>query len=77
MLLTSLVVLHTRAVERTRPPGSARRVLAPLTAPQAQRTQQRRESVGVELYGYQQTLARLQLALEKAQPNYEDTNRMR
>jgi hypothetical protein len=50
---------------------------APPHAPPAlipQRTQQRREAVGVELYGYQQTLARLQLALAKAQESYGDTN---
>jgi hypothetical protein len=48
--------LHPRPLSH--PPPSA-------AAPQA--TQTRREAVGVELYGYQQTLAKLQAALQKAQ----------
>lgn len=43
----------------------------------AQRTQQQREAVGVELYGYQQTLAKLQMALEKAQESYAESNATR
>ena len=42
--------------------------LPALLAPQ--RTQQQRETVGVELYGYQQTLAKLQNALDKARDTY-------
>eukprot|EP00877_Chromochloris_zofingiensis_P014228 jgi/Chrzof1/9059/Cz03g34170.t1 len=36
-----------------------------------------RETVGVELYGYQQNLAKLQLALEKTQDNYQAISRIR
>ncbi len=36
-----------------------------------QRAKQQREAVGVELYGYQQNLAKLQVALERTQENYQ------
>lgn len=36
-----------------------------------QRAKKQREEVGVELYGFQQNLAKLQLSLEKAQGNYQ------
>jgi hypothetical protein len=42
-----------------------------------QRTRQQREAVGVELYGFQQTLAKLQMGLERAHATYDDTNRAR
>eukprot|EP00878_Enallax_costatus_P030136 GHUV01032788.1.p1 GENE.GHUV01032788.1~~GHUV01032788.1.p1 ORF type:complete len:692 (+),score=266.59 GHUV01032788.1:452-2527(+) len=35
------------------------------------KTKKQREEVGVELYGYQQNLAKLQMSLEKAQENYQ------
>jgi hypothetical protein len=37
----------------------------------AQAAKQRREDVGVELYGFQQNLAKLQLQLEQTQQSYE------
>jgi hypothetical protein len=36
-----------------------------------QRAKKQREEVGVELYGFQQNLAKLQMSLEKAQGNYQ------
>ncbi|GBF90586.1 hypothetical protein Rsub_03158 [Raphidocelis subcapitata] len=41
------------------------------------RAQQQREAVGVELYGFQQTLAKLQLALAKAQEGLAETSEAR
>lgn len=35
-----------------------------------QRAQKQREEIGVELYGFQQSLAKLQLLLERAQGSY-------
>lgn len=42
--------------------------LSALTRMQSAKAQ--RESIGVELYGFQQTLAKLQLALEQTHQNY-------
>lgn len=42
-----------------------------------QHAKKQRETVGVELYGYQQNLAKLQLALEKTQDNYQAISRIR
>lgn len=42
-----------------------------------QAAKQRREDVGVELYGFQQNLAKLQLQLEQTQQNYESISSIR
>lgn len=42
-----------------------------------QRAKKQREEVGVELYGFQQNLAKLQLSLEKAQGNYQSLSSSR
>ncbi|KAF6257749.1 hypothetical protein COO60DRAFT_1639651 [Scenedesmus sp. NREL 46B-D3] len=41
------------------------------------RAKKQREEVGVELYGFQQNLAKLQMSLEKAQDNYQALSSMR
>jgi chromosome segregation ATPase len=42
-----------------------------------QKAKQSREAVGVELYGFQQALAKLQTTLESAQHNYQTINAAR
>jgi hypothetical protein len=37
----------------------------------------KRESIGVELYGFQQGLAKLQMQLESTHQNYQAINRVR
>jgi hypothetical protein len=47
---------------------------AAASATTLQRAQQQREALGVELYGFQQTLAKLQLALAKAREGLAETS---
>lgn len=42
-----------------------------------QNAKSKRESIGVELYGFQQNLAKLQLSLEQTHQNYQMINKMR
>ena len=42
-----------------------------------QKAKNEREAVGVELYGFQQTLAKLQMSLEAAQGNFQNINTIR
>jgi hypothetical protein len=42
-----------------------------------QRAKKQREEVGVELYGFQQNLAKLQMSLERAQGNYQSLSESR
>lgn len=42
-----------------------------------QRAKKQREEVGVELYGFQHNLAKLQMSLEKAQGNYQSLSSAR
>ena len=56
---------------RAHPPFSrCRAPPAPLPPLLPQLAKDKRENVGVELYGFQQNLAKLQVALERAQQNY-------
>lgn len=48
-----------------------------LAFPLAQNAKTKRESIGVELYGFQQNLAKLQLALEQTHQNYQVISKMR
>lgn len=52
-------------------------MLACLSACLLQRAKKQREEVGVELYGFQQSLAKLQMSLEKAQGNYQSLSESR
>lgn len=45
--------------------------------PDSQNAKEKRESIGVELYGFQQNLAKLQLSLEQTHQNYQIINKMR
>lgn len=42
-----------------------------------QNAKTKRESIGVELYGYQQSLAKLQLQLEQTHQNHQVINKIR
>jgi len=42
-----------------------------------QNAKTKRESIGVELYGYQQSLAKLQLQLEQTHQNHQIINKIR
>lgn len=52
-------------------------MLTCLSACLLQRAKKQREEVGVELYGFQQSLAKLQMSLEKAQGNYQSLSESR
>jgi hypothetical protein len=48
-----------------------------LQSPDSQRAKKKREDIGVELYGFQQSLAKLQLQLEQTHQNFQVINRVR
>ena len=58
-------------------PRRACATLAPMCCDLLQHAKTRREAIGVELYNFQQQLAKMQMQLEKAQENYAHISQIR
>ena len=58
-------------------PGQACIILYPVCFALLQHAKTRREAIGVELYNFQQQLAKMQMQLEKAQENYAHISQIR
>jgi nitrate reductase assembly molybdenum cofactor insertion protein NarJ len=67
-------VLAENAVQS---PGQPCYILLPLRLPFLQNAKAKREAIGVELYGFQQNLAKLQLSLEQTHQNYQIISKVR
>lgn len=58
-------------------PGQTCTTLTPMFCNLMQHAKTRREAIGVELYNFQQQLAKMQMQLEKAQENYAHISQIR